>query len=472
MTRFSAPVQPKAGQARTTNIAGGQAFDQPPKLELASLVLTSMVQDNYYESADSQLTRLAALAEGLAGNDELLFAAKAAVYSRKAHGLRSISHALAGEVAYLRSRFPAQRGEWGVPFFEAVVDRLDDAAEIAGYWITKYAGGKKKTLPAAMKRGFARKLEKAKGHLLSKWNGRSTRSLTLRQLAHLVHPKGAEDSPIYKLRGGALEAADTHEVAMTRAGKANNSEEAKAQEWARLFSEGKVKYLAAMRNARRIVEQAPGAVPALIAKLTSLDDIKGSKVFPFQILTAYDAVAELNGPLAKDVMGALSEAIDLSVCNVPQLEGATLVCLDDSGSMTAAVPMTVGGGRGTVRATRPALELAVLFAAIMVKANRDCDLMLFSHTARYRTVEVRGSVASIASGIVKNTVAQGTNFNAPFEVANRAYDRIIMLSDMQGWMGEQPSGAYGQYCARHGVRPKVFGWDLRGLGTSQFRAGA
>lgn len=61
------------------------------------------------------------------------------------------------------------------------------------------------------------------------------------------------------------------------------------------------------------------------------------------------------------------------------------------------------------------------------------------------------------------------NFHSIFQRANRAYDRVIILSDMQGWIGRPR--ANGNVRAMEGEafgKPKVFSFDLNGYGTLQF----
>jgi 60 kDa SS-A/Ro ribonucleoprotein len=71
--------------------------------------------------------------------------------------------------------------------------------------------------------------------------------------------------------------------------------------------------------------------------------------------------------------------------------------------------------------------------------------------------------------LVKNAKMSGTNFNAIFETAKRAYDRIIILSDMQGWMGGgAPTKAFADYKARYNADPFVYSFDLQGYGSLQF----
>lgn len=472
MTRFRAPARFVPGLTKTMNLAGGEAYTKTARHELAALVLNSLVQDTFYEKAEAQLDRLQALAQRLADDGDLLFAAKAAVYARHEFGMRSISHALAVEIADQRFTHADQRGDWGARFFTRVVFRLDDMAEIASYWLARHQpkGRGKKTLPSAMKRGFAVVLAKAKTHQLAKWNGGS-RGLNLRQLAHLVHPKGVAGSAVHQLRGGALAAADTHEVAMTRAGKAENVEQTKAQEWGRLLEQGSLGYLAALRNTRRIIEDptSEATVEALFAKLTNERDIRESKVFPFQIITAAAEISKLNGPRARRALEALSRALDLSVSNVPAFEGPTLVALDDSGSMTTHRAQGVGKDGTHVVEGRSCLELGVLFAAIAVKRNPDLDLMLFSETARYLTLDPTSSTLAMAQTIVTRTQNKGTNHSAPFHEANRPYERVILISDEQGWMGGRtPDAALGAYEKRHGCSPYVHSWNLAGSATCQF----
>ena len=73
------------------------------------------------------------------------------------------------------------------------------------------------------------------------------------------------------------------------------------------------------------------------------------------------------------------------------------------------------------------------------------------------------------SGYGKTAVGHGTNFHSIFEVANKAYDRICIFSDMQGWIGyDSPVRSFNAYKKRVGANPKIYGFDLTGHGTMQF----
>ena len=461
MSRFDVRRPPRAGTERTVNLAGGEAYTRSPKVELATMVITSVLQDGAYESAYRQLERLQRLVRQLAEDGELKFAAQAAIYTRRSHGLRTISHALAGEVAHNRKEFP--EGDWATRFFAAVARRPDDMTEIASYVIQRTLHGrKKKTLPNALKRGFARALQRFDAYQLSKWKG-GRRQMTLRDLAHLVHAPGGKGSLIYQLREGTLKPPDTFEVRLSAAGqeKRRDVDEAKATAWNELLAAKKLPYLAALRNIRNIIEQAPDSFAALRQLLLDPTRNRKALIFPFQLQAAADAIAELHGPIASQAATMISQIANLSAQNCPALEGPSLVALDDSGSMTQRIDH---------RSSRTPLTIGSLFAACILKANQgEADLMLFSSDARYLTLDLEAPVLTLAAQIMARTRPYGTNFHAVFQTASRKYNRIIIMSDQQGWMGYQtPESSFKDYQRRLNANPYIYTWDLASSATSQF----
>ena len=68
-----------------------------------------------------------------------------------------------------------------------------------------------------------------------------------------------------------------------------------------------------------------------------------------------------------------------------------------------------------------------------------------------------------------NGVATPRDLLAVFDQAKGAYDRVIILSDMQAWIGRHtPKSAFDAYVARSGKRPRIYSFDLAGHGTLQF----
>jgi len=439
MAKFSILKPLLRGRAapNTTNHAGGLAFVQNARLELVSVLLTTFLKDEFYRTERQTADQLRTL---IAKVDDPRFAAQAALYARHTHGMRSVSHLVAGELAK-----SVKSARWTKSFFDQIVRRPDDALEILGYFLAVYG----RPVPNSLKKGLGAALARFDEYQLAKYR-REHATFKLVDAVNLVRPKATP--ALSKLVRGELAPAETWETQLTQAGEAEAPREAaaaKSQAWAQLVRERKLGYLALLRNVRNILTHAPEVVTELCAQLADERAVRRSLVFPFQFLTAVEVIEQGNLPGASRVMDALNVAIDLSLANVPSFDGATLVALDSSGSM-AGQPQKIGS----------------LFAATLVKAT-GADLMLFSDDARYVTLHRRDPTLTAARRIP--FVSGGTNFHAIFTRANRAYDRIVILSDMQGWIGGgAPVQSFAAYEARHGVAPRVFSFDLKGYGTMQF----
>jgi hypothetical protein len=202
---------------------------------------------------------------------------------------------------------------------------------------------------------------------------------------------------------------------------------------------------------RNIIVQSPDVLPEALQMLIDEKLIKKSLVLPFRFLTAMKEISKLNGNGVKETLMALSTAIELSLSNVPKLEGKNLVVLDTSGSMTG----------------RP-VEIGSIFAAAVLKTN-DADFMTFDTMARYMTFNTSDSLMSIAQRIINKATGGGTDFHTIFRTANLPYERIIIFSDMQGWIGYYtPTRSFEEYKKRTNSDPVIYSIDLQGYGSLQF----
>jgi len=536
---------------KTVNLAGGEAYKETTKLELVSLLLTSFVQDKFYEKAEDQLARLRALVGGIADKE---FVAKAAIYARNEFGMRSITHALIGELV------KQVKGEvWMKSAVRQAVRRPDDMLEIAGYYISRYG---RKGFPNSLKKGLREAVGRFDAYQLGKYRGEGS-DFKMVDLFNLVRPDAgvcaggyelqaksdkaktwktiafkpadgkpeaknhrllstalrakirlekenpkneyriiragtengkrlvdfesdAKDVLFAKLMAGELKSTGTWETKLTAVGqeasavedateKAEALTEGKKAVWKELLTpdkHGRIKlgYFALLRNLRNIIEQAPDAVALACKALVDEKQIRKSLVMPFRFMTALLEIHKLGGVGTRKVVEAIHEAVDIAVGNVPKFNGKTLVVLDTSSSMMS---------KGTTSNKNPMTpaQIGSLFAAALYRAN-DADLMTFDSDSRFVSLHAKDSVLSIADRLMQMSHGGSTNFPSIFARLKEKYDRVIILSDMQGWDtnsgdgyfggSSSPVQAFGEYKKRSGASPHVFSFDLNGYGTLQF----
>ena len=437
MTKFNQ----NSNGTKTVNLAGGEAYSQTSELELISILLTSFANDQYYRSANDTFTKLSQLIKSC----DKKFVAQSAIYARTKFGMRSITHVVASELAKYIS------GEkWAKDFYNSIVYRPDDMTEIISYHASK--NGK---LTNSMKKGFAKSFDKFDRYQLAKYRGEG-KGFKLIDIVNLVHPVPVEKNTeaITALVRGELKSFDTWESELTKAGQTATNEDEKADfkkdVWVKLVRENKIGYFALLRNLRNIIEQAPEVINEAIETLTNEAIIKKSLVLPFRFTTAYEEIQKLSdGKIVRTVLIALNKAVDIAVNNVPKFDGETLVVLDESGSMDG----------------KPAV-IGALFSAVLIKSN-NADFITFSDNARYRNVNPMDSTITIANSI--NFASGGTNFHSIFRVANKKYNRIIILSDMQGWVDyNAPTREYNEYKRNTGANPFIYSFDLNSYGSMQF----
>ena len=176
---------------------------------------------------------------------------------------------------------------------------------------------------------------------------------------------------------------------------------------------------------------------------------------PFRFMSALNEIRNLNSEHSRKIIVALSEAIELSLDNVPELPGKTLVVLDVSGSMTWT------GSRNYTPAS-----IGALFGSAIYKKN-NADFMTFDSDARYVNLNPIDSLFSIVNSI--KFPAGATNFHSIFNKARVGYDRIVVLSDMQGFVGYSSAVAsFNNYKSITKSNPLIYSFDLAGHGSMQF----
>lgn len=413
------------------NLAGGAAYAESDKMQLVSILLTSFGDDKYYQSHKGVEKEL----EKLIGEVDPEFCAKAAIYARTVFGMRTITHIAASILA------GKLQGEKARRFFREVVRRPDDITEI----LACHIDGRGQKVSNAMKRGLGDALGRFDEYQLAKYRAEGKR-MKLVDAVNICHPKFTPTAgeAVGKLVRDELRSADTWEARLSAVG---GDTEAKKKVWSELLTEHRLGYFALLRNLRNISSLSDEELTRMAcSQLVNPEAIRKSLVLPFRFATAFKNINAEEGMVKK----AISDAADIALGNMPRFEGRSLVALDVSGSMSCVA------------------TIAAMFAAAIIKTN-DADLIIFSDNASYRYVNPADSLLTIMDQL--RFADGGTNFVDIFRVAQKKYDRIFLLSDMQAWKAsgwvKNPSAAFNEYRRKYSPECKVYSFDLAGYGTMQ-----
>ena len=485
----------KKERRATVNHMGAKAFKYDERYELVSTMLTTFVEDAYYRKGKDTVKRLVELMHQIKDKE---FVAKAVIYSRTVFNMRSVSHVMASEIGKELSG-----KAYAINFYEKVIVRPDDMTEIAAYHIGN--GGK---IGNAMKRGFSKAFNRFDGYQLAKYRGENN-AVKLVDLVNMIHPKPTEKNAeaLASLVAGTLRNKNTWEAKLTEAGKnAKNAEEkaiAKRASWEDLILSKRLGYMAMLRNLRNILEAkvSEEAFEKLIAYISNENAVRNSKQFPFRFLSAYAEIDKLKGDskgakgklvFEKDnanddrilrVLIALEEAINVSVRNLPLLEGETVILSDNSGSMRGDA-----GGSSAISAMskRTSADIANLFAALYWGRCDNTLVGLFGDRLVMPKMDRSKGVFENFKTVAKagGTCGPGTEAGIfhMFEQLikeKRKVARIVIFSDMQigkgcGWFdtkGRRGPDFHKLYEKYLKINPnvKVYSVDLRGYGTTVFK---
>lgn len=318
MSKFSI----KKESTNHINYDGGKAFSLRPEMELVLAVLTTFLEDKYYENKDTRIKRLKLLVKKV----DPIFVAKLAIFARTKFHLRRVSHLLVGELSRIH------RGDSLVStVIETIAERPDDLVEIVAYL--------GKPLPKQIKKGIRHALLKFNRYQLAKYRMESHK-VKLVDLFNLSHPNPKfateEQKEAWKdLIEGNLKTEETWESQLS-------SGKDKARVWKDLITTNKIGYMALLRNLRNILKQADQDTIAIACEqISDKNRVLKSKQFPYRFLSAYLALQKHDDEGIKfekdidssDLVKALETAISYSIMNLPLLEGKTVILSDNSGSM-------------------------------------------------------------------------------------------------------------------------------------------
>lgn len=441
MSRFN--TKTKQGPTKMVSYEGGTVWSKKTEEDWINFLFSSMLNGGFYESDDEQIDRYLELTDAMLDKYGPEFVAKACVFSRNELGLRTISQLTAALVN--DCKFDGKRD-----FFAKYFRRIDDVSEVLGA-IDAYGSGKRSH---ALVRGAADYLSRQSEYSLGKYKMEG-KKYNLFDLINITH---AHSAAIDAYKRGTLETPDTWETSISAA----KSDEEKSMEWVRLVEEGRLGYLALIRNIRNIVAAAPSLKwikDNLCPAIENETAIRKSLIFPYQIYVAYVNLDDC--PL--QVRASLDTAFRIAVENMPALEGRTAILLDVSGSMDSPI-----SGRSTISIK----EVGAVYATAIYLRNSECDLVKFGNRAKRFEIDLKSDVFTMVERFCDNDgLGYGTSISPAVKVLEcypaAKFDRIFLISDMQimdstlssyFWMRVDHS-SMDNYLARN-KRTRLYSYDL------------
>lgn len=463
------------------NKAGGEAYKSSPKLRFLSILFTSFVEKQYYRDIDDTITELYAAIDDV---KDYLFVAKAAIYARVVLGMRSITHLVAVKLARHFVEGWGNPKTWQSRTFTKLVHRVDDIMEILACY--KKINGSLKPIPACLKRGLAKAFDQFDDYQIAKYQGKGN-DISLIDAVNLLHPIPQEcnEKSLELLVKDRLRCIDTWESKWSAIGQDKNEdlsdEEINFRKLSvihKLIEDNRIGYFALLRNLRNILKLNPPG--ALINKICSiLEDkaiIRKSLVMPFRFMRAYEAIVDSSEccsslflqPIIKSLNNAFEMICDeacracRAICmhNFEYIkEEKVLIFLDASGSM-AGSPLEIGSAFATILAKCFGSNYIYLF---------DTDISRFVFTGIDSYLTTMKAIQSKA----RDEHMHGTNFNlwldelAAEESNKQVFDKIFVISDMQGWVESQSyKERYRKYAKKY-PNCELFSIDVSGYGTLQ-----
>lgn len=366
---------------------GGPAKRISPEMQLRRSVMSCLLWEReFYEDGKDIADRIL---ETAAQCDTATVSALA-VEARNVFGLRHVPLLLLTDLI--------RRGGPGVADTVAeTIRRADEMAELVSiYWRDG-----KRPLSKQMKMGLAKAFGKFSEYQLAKYDRDGP--VRLRDVLFLTHPKPANDDQealFKRVAERQLATPDTWEVGLS--GGAD-----KRETFERLIRDGKLGYLALLRNLRNMVDAGCdlGLVKdAIVAR-------KGADlVWPFRYVAAARACPQLEP--------VIDQALCEAVSSGPRLSGSTVILVDVSASMHA---------RMSAKSDMTRMDAAAALASVV-----NGDVRVFTFSNQIVEVPPRRGMAGV-DAVIRSQHHSVTYLGAAVEAVNREvkHDRLIVITDEQ-----------------------------------------
>lgn len=436
------------------NEAGGIAYALAPKHALAQIAATGCFGTAFYATAESQLAQVKMLIDQI---DDNAFLAKLAIYARERAYMKDMPAAL---LVVLSKR--------DTQLLHKIFSRVVDNGRMLRTLFQMVRSGQfgRTSFSSSLQRALQRWLNEASvGKLLSASIGSDP---SLRDVLRLARPT-PQDNPRRALYGWLTDKpiekwapATANDLPPLVQSLIAYRQAESGEQQAMLLGELSVRWdlladaakgpLVWKGIARQMGPQALrmnlntllrhevfGAhgtdsemIDYVAERIAAVDDIRRSRQFPYQFLTAYLNAAD---DVPQPIKVALQQAAEIACGNIPDLPGPIVIGLDVSGSM--ASPVTGHRGRGSTTKMR-CVDVAALFAAAILRQNPASVVIPFDTAAYQPKIDPQDSILSLAKRLAAYG-GGGTDCSLPLAEANqrlahRQFAGAVLVSDNQSWV--------------------------------------
>ncbi len=441
-TLFASPKRETAPASNTTNKSGGRAYKMADQHALAQLITTSCFNNTFYASATEQLDRVKSLADAC----ETEFVAKAAVYAFEKAKMRDTALFLLATLI--------TRGDEGLRLFARAFPRIIVNVNMLRSFVQIVRSGAvgRQSFGTAPKRVIRQWLESKTPAWM--FTGSIGNDPSFADVIKMVHPKPESEA---KKAFYAYIIGRPHDInllpdnvanfEMFKVAKAKGIEfqvpdvpfqmlsslSLNKNDWKAIAAN--MPWKALQKNletlGRHGVYDDHAVVKMVADKIRNPELIRRAKVFPYQLLTAFQYTTNV----PTEIRNALQEAMEIATENVPPFIGLDVAfCLDVSSSMKTPVTGTRQGS--TTKTTN--IEVASLLAATILRRSKGAaflpfDLQIFDN----HNINPFDSIMTNAQKM-SQLGGGGTDCSLPIArlcsyAVGKLPKLIIMASDNESW---------------------------------------
>jgi 60 kDa SS-A/Ro ribonucleoprotein len=419
----------------TINQAGGRAYELTPKHALAQYAVTGSFNSTFYANAEDQFAKVVELC----GKVDAEFIAKLAVFARERGFMKDMP-------AFLAAMLSVKDKE----LLEKVFPRVINNGKMLRNFVQIMRSGAvgRKSLGTMPKRLVREWFDNRHAESIFKQSvGQSPSFADILKMVH-INPNDAEKEALFGyLIGREVQFDNLPKVVQEfEKFKLGDSLEVPnvpfqmltalpltVKDWSEIAKNAGWTMTRMNLNTfqRHGVFADAEIVKIIAARLANADEVKRSKVFPYQLLSAYKAAA-VNAEMPREITEALQDALEIACENVPKIDGKVYILPDVSGSMSSPV---TGHRKGATTSVR-CIDVAGLVASAILRKNPTAEVLPFENDVVNVALNPRDSVMTNAQKLA-NVGGGGTNCSAPLKQLNDAKakgDLIIYVSDNESWM--------------------------------------